>query len=768
MSNNPEIEQILDNAVRLAKGYRQQYVTVEHLSLALVKYGPFMECLKSYGVDVLNLQKDFDHYLKALKSIETKKGKKIDPKRTNALERVFNRAGTQVLFSGRRNVSTIDVFLAIMSESQSHAHYFFLKYGVNKVQFVEYWSKHYDDKSAEVLMSDKQANELLNEHCTNLTDLANRDRIEPVIGRGKEIDDIVHVLAKRFKANVLLVGDPGVGKTAIAEGLALQINHDNVPEFLKDHTVYSLEIGSLLAGSKYRGEFEEKVKEVIQALESKSKAILFIDEAHQMKGAGSGSASSVDFANMIKPAISRGTLKVVASTTWEDYYESFEKERALMRRFYRIAIDEPDTESTKKILRGVSNRLEKFHDVKVEAEAINTAIKMGDRFIHDRKNPDKSIDLIDAACAKARAGNLKGIVINKDLVLEQVAKIAKVPLDRLKHEQNTQIKKLDDNIRNKLFGQDSVIDAVLERLYVSFAGINKETAPIASFLFLGPTGTGKTEMARLLSSNLDMPLLKYDMSEYQERHALSTLIGAPPGYVGFEDGNVGGGKLISDVTKNPYSIILFDEIEKAHPDISNILLQMLDEGRVTGSNGKEVKVKNCIIIMTSNLGSQSADTLRVGFGDQEKQGEVDKALKEFFKPELRNRIDMNCHFKKLDMLAIKKIVIKFLSELQESVREKSITLHFTEALVNHIAEVGYDPKMGARPLARKIDEIIKVPLSKSILFDSLEGKSLEIDWKDNALSIEGTTPKITKQEQKALPQINGDGVIVLDQFKPKN
>ena len=768
MSNNPEIEQILDNAIKLAKGYRQQYVMVEHLSLALIKYEPFHECLKSYGVDVLNLQKDFEQYLKSMTNIEVKKGKKIDPKRTNALERVFNRAGTQVLFSGRRNVSTIDVFLAIMSESQSHAHYFFLKYGINKVQFVEYWSKHYDDKSSLTLMSDKQANELLEEHCTNLSNLAGMDKIEPVIGRGKEIDDIVHVLAKRFKANVLLVGDPGVGKTAIAEGLAIQINHDNVPEFLQGHTVYSLEIGSLLAGSKYRGEFEEKVKEVISALESKKKAILFIDEAHQMKGAGSGSASSVDFANMIKPAISRGTLKVVASTTWEDYYESFEKERALMRRFYRVSIDEPDTESTKKILRGVANRLEKFHDVKVQDEAISTAVKMGDRFIHDRKNPDKSIDLIDSACAKARASNLKGLDINKDLVLEQVAKIAKVPLDRLKHEQNSQIKKLDDNIRTKLFGQDQVIDAVLERLYVSFAGINKEEAPIASFLFLGPTGTGKTEMARLLSANLDMPLLKYDMSEYQERHSLSSLIGAPPGYVGFEDGNVGGGKLISDVSKNPYSIILFDEIEKAHPDISNILLQMLDEGRVTGSNGKEVKVKNCIIIMTSNLGSASADTLRVGFGDQEKQGEDDKALKEFFKPELRNRIDMNCKFIKLDMLAIKKIVIKFLAQLQESVKEKDITLHFTETVVDHIAEVGYDPKMGARPLARKIDEIIKVPLSKAILFDNLEGKALDIDWKNDKLEITGVTPQITGTKQKALPKIDGDGVIVLDQFKPKN
>ena len=765
MQNNPEIEQIIDNAGKLAKKYKHQYVTIEHLALALVRYESFNKILTAYGVDAKAIATDIDTWLKGMVSIEIKgKVTNASPKKTNGLERVFNRAGTQVLFSGRKTVSTIDLYLAIMSESQSHAHYFFLKHGIQKVEFVDFWQNNY--QSVEPKMSNKEADKLLNEHCINLTALAKKDKIEPVIGRSSELEDIVHVLAKRFKANVLLVGDPGVGKTAIAEGLALQVVNNNVPKFLQDHEVYSLEMGSLLAGSKYRGEFEEKVKEVIEALEAKEKCILFIDEAHQMKGAGSGGQSSVDFSNMIKPAISRGTLKVVASTTWEDYYESFEKERALMRRFYRVTVDEPDTESTKKILRGVGNRLEDFHDVKINQDAIETAVKMSDRYIHDRKNPDKSIDLIDAASAKARADDKAGATITKDKILEQVAKVAKVPLDRLKNEQNVQVKKLDFNVRNKLFGQDKVVDEVLDRLYVSFAGVNSETKPMASFLFLGPTGTGKTEMARLLSDNLDMPLLKYDMSEYQEKHSLSSLIGAPPGYVGFEDGNVGGGKLISDLTKNPYSIILFDEIEKAHPDISNVLLQMLDEGRVTGSNGKEVKVKNCIIILTSNLGSQASEQNRVGFGDQAKQGEDDKAVKEFFKPELRNRIDMISKFGKLEPLAIKKIVVKFLDELKQSVTEKDIKLQFSEALITHIAEVGYDDKMGARPLSRKIDELIKVPLSKKILFENLQGKSLEIDWVKDAVTINGVVPKLSATNEQG--EVDGDGYIVIDQFKPKD
>ena len=768
MQNNQEIEHIVENAVKLAKQLKHQYVTVEHLAIALIRYEPFNLLLTKYGVNVKNLDTDFIAWIKSIVSLENKEGD--IPRKTNGLERVFNRAGTQVLFSGRKTVATLDLYLAIMSETHSHAHYFMLKHGIQKVDFADFWHKNYENKDM-LKMSDKEANELLNEHCTNLTELARSDKIEPVIGRSKELDDIVHVLAKRFKANVLLVGDPGVGKTAIAEGLALQIHLDNVPEFLKGHEVYSLEMGSLLAGSKYRGEFEEKVKEVIEALEAKKNCILFIDEAHQMKGAGSGGQSSVDFSNMIKPAITKGTLKVVASTTWEDYYESFEKERALMRRFYRIAIDEPDTASTKKILRGVGNRLETFHDVKVTDEAIDVAVKMSHRYIHDRKNPDKSIDLIDAACAKSRAKNHSGAIINKEQILEQVSKVAKVPMDRLKNEQNKQVKTLDFNIKNKLFGQEQVVDSVLDKLYVSFAGISSDDKPMASFLFLGPTGTGKTELARLLSANLDMPLLKYDMSEFQERHSLSSLIGAPPGYVGFEDGNVGGGKLISDLTKNPYSIILFDEIEKAHPDISNVLLQMLDEGHVTGQNGTTVQVKNCIIILTSNLGSQASDQNKVGFGDQEKTGEDDKAVKEFFKPELRNRIDMICKFIKLDTLAIKKIVVKFLAELDDNLKEKQIKTHYSETLIDHLANVGYDSKMGARPLARKIDELIKVPLSKKILFDNLHNVEINIDWKDDKLVIDNVQQSLpnpaTKPQTKEQGAIDGDGYIVIDQFKPK-
>ena len=518
-----------------------------------------------------------------------------------------------------------------------------------------------------------------------------------------------------------MVGDPGVGKTAIAEGISSAIVNQEVPEFLEGHEVYSLEIGNLLAGSKYRGEFEEKVKEVLQALEVKKNAILFIDEAHTMGGAGSTSNGSVDFANMIKPAITKGTLKVIASTTWEEYYESFEKDRALMRRFYRVTIDEPSHDTTVRILRGLSERLNDFHDVNITEDAIEAAVEMADRYIHERKNPDKSIDLLDAACAKQRVAENKGVDITKSLILDQVEKFTGVPADKLKGDNVDRITNLDVNVKSKLYGQDDVVDNVIERVYVSFAGIGNETKPIASFLFLGPTGTGKTELAKLLSSNLDMPLLKYDMSEYSEKHSVSSLIGPPPGYVGFSDSQVQGGRLISDLSKQPHSIMLFDEVEKAHPDIFNIFLQMLDEGTITGSNGKQVSCKNCLIILTSNLGSADGERSNIGFGDTDKVGEDEKAMKNFFKPEFRNRLDMVCKFSKLDQLSVKKIVIKFVADLQKALIEKhNITLNFDENAIEHLAEVGYDAKLGARPLARKIDELIRVPLSKKILFEQIK------------------------------------------------
>ena len=763
MQNNPEIESIIEEAIKIATKFNHEYVTVEHLTLALIRFESFRKVLLSFGSSVPQFEQELEAYIADQKFLVKKEGKVSKPKKTNALERVFNRAGTQVLFSGRRYVSTLDLYLAIMSESQSHSHYFFLKYGVKRKEFSTHWNTSYP-KDSEKSLSDKQATDILEEHCTNLTNLARGEKLEPMVGRETELEEMINVLAKRFKANVLLVGDPGVGKTAIVEGLAQRLANGDVPKFLDGHELYSLEIGSLLAGSKYRGEFEEKVKEVLEALTTKKNCVLFIDEAHQMKGAGAGSGSSVDFANMIKPAITTGHLKVIASTTWEEYYESFEKERALMRRFFRVSVDEPSLSATEQILAGVSQRLSAFHEVEITSEAIKSAVELTNRYMTDKKNPDKSIDVIDAACARERAGGITGTIINPEKVMVEVAKLANVPVDRLKNEQSDNIKHLEENIKDKLFGQEQVINDVLDRIYVSFAGVKQDNRPVASFLFLGPTGTGKTELARLLSDNLDMKLLKYDMSEFQEKHTVASLIGAPPGYVGFEDGNVGGGKLISDVTKNPYSIILFDEIEKAHPDVSNILLQMMDEAKVTGSNGKTVDIKNCIIILTSNLGAKDNENNNIGFGKTlGKTGMEDKAVKEFFKPELRNRLDMICKFVKLDTLAVKKIVNKFLDELKANLLDKNITVSISEKLVDYLAEVGYDDKMGARPINRKIDSLIRVPLSKKILFDGLENCDLHLDW-DEELLIKN----VSQKQLTAEPKVNDDGFIVLDQFKPKD
>ena len=716
MQNNPEIEQLVDQAVKIARTKQHEYVLTEHLLLAMIQHAPFRKVVEKYGVEVEMMEAELDAYLDSQMNLVKAKAD-LQPRKTQTLERIFNRANVQVMFTGRRSLSVIDLYLSIMAETNSHAHYYLLKYGIRKSEFVEFYQKTYSQ--SDVKLSTQQADDILTEHCTNISAMAAANQLEPLIGRSDELAEMITVMARRFKANVLMVGDPGVGKTAVIDGLAQEIHAGRVPEFLKGYEVWGLEIGSLLAGSKYRGEFEEKFKQVIAALEAKKNCILFVDEAHTMKGAGSGSNSSLDFANMLKPAITKGNIKVIASTTWEEFYESFEKDRALMRRFHRLSIDEPNAETTEQILIGLSPRLEQFHNVMIDTEAMTAAVELSGRYIHDRKNPDKSIDLLDGACARERVKDAGTVTITRDMIMAQVSKVANVPLDRLQNERSTKILELENNIKQKLYGQDAAVDAVLERVYINFSGIGNETRPMASFLFLGPTGTGKTELAKLLSDNLDMKLLKYDMSEYQEKHTVSSLIGAPPGYVGFEDGNVGGGKLIADLTKNPFSIILFDEIEKAHPDVSNILLQMLDEGHITSSAGKRVDVKNTIIILTSNLGARDNEGNAIGFGSQEKSGNEDRAMKEFFKPELRNRIDQICRFNKLDRLAIKKIVVKFVDQLKASLANKNIRLNMSEAVIDLLAEQGYDPKMGARPLSRKIDELIRVPLSKKILFDRL-------------------------------------------------
>ena len=733
MNPNSEIEAIVNQAVKIAEAKQHEYVTTEHLLLALIRSSQFRRCLDKMGVQTEVMDTEIDAYLDSLVSLIRQEIEA--PKKTHAIERIFNRANVQVMFTGRRNLTTLDLYLSIMTETNTHAHYFLLKYGVKKSEFAEFWQRHY--AQGQPGLSTTQANEILQEYCTNLSEMATQNKLEPMIGRGQELEDMITVLARRFKANVLLIGDPGVGKTAIVDGLAQEIVAGRVPAFLKDHEVWGLEVGSLLAGSKYRGEFEEKFKAVIAALEAKKNCILFIDEAHTMRGAGAGSNSMLDFANMLKPAITKGVLKVVASTTWEEYYESFEKDRALMRRFYRITIDEPDADTTSKILIGLSLRLEKFHDVMIESDALEAAVEYSTRYIHDRKNPDKSIDLIDGACARERIRDAGTVTITREMIQQQLVKMTGVPMDRLRTESTVKIADLESNIKQNLYGQESAVDSVLERVYISFAGLGRSTRPMASFLFLGPTGTGKTELAKLLAANLDMTLLRYDMSEYQERHTVSSLIGAPPGYVGFEDGNIGGGKLISDVSKHPFAVLLFDEIEKAHPDVVNIMLQMLDEGHITGSNGKRADVKNCIIIMTSNLGAKDNESNTIGFSTElEKHGEEDRAVKEFFRPELRNRIDKICKFHKLDRLAVKKVVLKFVDELNQSLRDRNISLHFTESAVELLAERGYDSRMGARPLGRKIDELVKVPLSRKILFDGLNNCDITIDVKSGEIDFQ--------------------------------
>lgn len=751
MHTSPEIESIIENAIKKAKEKNHEYVTIEHLLFALINHPPFKKCLINYNIEFEALNDELDSYLTSLHAIERPD---VQPKKTNALERVMNRSVTQVLFTGRRQVTTVDLYLSIALEGNSHAHYFLLKYGINKSEFVQHWQKNYKPSEYGTNLTATQADDILEEYTTNLTTLARQGKLEPVIGRSSEIEDIVHILAKRFKSNVLMVGDPGVGKTAIVEGIATAIVNDEVPEFLKNHELYSLEVGSLVAGSRYRGDFEEKVKQVLEALNTKKKAILFVDEAHTMTNTGSVNQGSLDFANLVKPAITKGTLKVIASTTWEEFYESFEKDRAFMRRFFKISIDEPSYDSTIRILNGLSQRLNDFHKVEITEDAITAAVENATRYIHDKKNPDKSIDLLDAACAKQRALGNENAVITKALIFEQVEKYTGVPADKLNNDNFDKVHNLEVNIKSKLYGQDETVEKVLERVYISFAGISNETKPIASFLFLGPTGTGKTELAKLLSSNLDMPLLKYDMSEYSEKHTVSSLIGPPPGYVGFSDSQVQGGRLISDLSKNPHSIMLFDEVEKAHPDIFNIFLQMLDEGRITGSNGKIVSCKNSIIIMTSNLGSADSERNNIGFGTQEKTGEDDKALKEFFKPEFRNRLDMVCKFKKLDTLAIKKIVLKFTNELKTILLDKhKITLNLSEQVIEYLAEKGYDSKMGARPLARKIDELVRVPISKKIVFERITNANIMTILEDQEIKFTITNKSTARIDENGIIQI---------------
>ena len=765
MRSNPEIEKIISNACLLAKDYKHQYVTLEHLLIALIEFPNFNSLLTEYGIDVENILRDLYDHIGKQDHLVTLEDIDVTPQRTHALERVFNRAFTQVLFSAREEMLPIDLFLSMSQEPQSHAAYFLLKWGINRKQLVEFFSERNADKLGKTSTKKEPnkkdyAEKILDEYCTNLNKQVTDGKIDQLIGRASEVEEISQVLARRHKSNVLMIGDPGVGKTAIAEGIAYKIVNKEVPDYLKDYTVYNLEIGNLLAGSKYRGEFEEKLKDVLAALNQKGNTILFIDEAHQMQGAGAGGSSNVDFANMLKPALAKGGIKVIASTTYEEYTQSFEKDRALMRRFYKLNIDEPSPEIAKDVLYGLRNHFEKFHGGTITDEAVEAAVDLSVRYQTDRRLPDKAIDLIDMSCAKAKIKSAD-FVISKEDIVDTISKATKIPRENLLAEKATSsLISLEDNIKERLYGQDSAVDQVLEKIYVAKAGMKSHNKPVGNFLFLGPTGTGKTELCKLLSENLSMKLIRFDMSEYQEKHSMAKLIGAPPGYVGYEDSNLGGGLLISEIERNPHAVILLDEIEKAHPDISNLLLQIMDEGTITGSNGKKADARHCILILTSNLGAADNERNNIGFGrDLAKSGEDDDAVKKFFKPEFRNRLDAIVKFNKLDKISMKKIVVKFINELNDLLAEKNIRVHVTETLVDHLTDVGFDPAMGARPLTRKINELIKVPLSKKILFEHVEnGSVITVDWADSAVKFLIAPPVLDLLENKTVDE---NGIIVV-------
>jgi ATP-dependent Clp protease ATP-binding subunit ClpA len=769
---NEGLENIFENAVKEAEKRRHEYVTIEHVLLSLIKDNSIGTILHDFKVNVGALIKDVEDYLDTKCNDIVAKGKDpMTPRKTASLERLMNRAFTQALFQGRQDVSSIDILISIFAEKKSYAAFFLKKHQVNKQDLMDLVSTEtiLDEGMAamggggqpgpEQKLRPNQADRILKSYCENLNQKYFDKKIDPVIGRDQETEDLKQILARRNKNNVLIVGDPGVGKTAVVEGLARRIakNKDDIPEYLKDHIVWSLDVNSLIAGSKFRGDFEERLKLIVNALDQKGKSILFIDEAHMIVGAGAtGQGNNMDMANMLKPALLKGSIKVLASTTWEEYRKYFEKDRALMRRFQRLQVGEPSKETTVKILKGVKQYYEQFHNCIITDEACEDAVDYSTKFIADKKLPDKAIDVIDVACARLRLNGVKDGKIDHEEIIHEISVMTGISIEQLSQKQASNLKTLDEKMKLQVFGQDKAISTITDKILVARAGLKSLTKPVGSFLFLGPTGCGKTETARQLAKTLGVELIRFDMSEYQEKHSIAKLIGSPPGYVGYEDSNMGGGMFINEVEKNPHAVVLFDEIEKAHRDVSNMLLQVMDYGTVTGSNGKKADCRNITLIMTSNLGAEENERNNIGFGKSERTGEDDKALKKFFPPEFRNRLDAVIKFDKLGKDTMKSVVKKFLQELNTMTMEKDVEVNATDEAIEFLMTKGFDAKLGARPLQRVIDDEIKKPLSKMMLFGELtSGGMVEVGLSDDIVS------KLTVNfKAKKGPQI-------LTQFKPK-
>ena len=744
---NKDLEQIFEKAVQIASINKHEYLTLEHFLFSMINNEEFAGLLTSFGADVGTLKSDLESYIQTeLTDIVIDNVDK--PKKTTTIERMLNRAFTQVLFSGRQIIEPVDCFISIFSEKKSHAHFFVRKAKIEKDQFINFLKKEIvKDEETRASAGNPHLEKMIVQFCSNLTARAKSKKIDPVIGREKEIEEIQLILARRVKANAILIGDPGVGKTAIAEGLARKIYEGNVPNFIKDHTVYSLDISALLAGSKYRGDFEERLKAVLGAIEKKGKSIIFIDEAHMINGAGASSGGSNDMANMLKNTLAKGTIKVIASTTWEEYRKHFEKDRALMRRFQRVIVDEPDEATAIKIIKGLKKYYEKHHGVKITNQAVIDSVKYSIKYMSDKKLPDKAIDLIDCASARFKVRDEEGGVVDHDEILFEISKIANLPLEQITNKENNNLEGLEKNMKSKVYGQEKAIESLLDKVFIAQAGLKSLNKPVGSFLFVGPTGVGKTEAAKQLATNLGVKLVRFDMSEFQEKHSVAKFIGAPPGYVGFDDN---AGQLITSLQETPNCVLLLDEVEKAHPDVLTVLLQLMDNGFITGSNGKKADGRNAIIIMTSNLGAADAEKNGVGFGSLERDSDPKDAINKFFAPEFRNRLDGIVKFGKLDHKTMIMIVKKFIDELNALVKDKNIHVKPNAEAVEFLIEKGFNSKMGARPLQRTIDDMIKKPLSKEILFGKLvNGGVVEVSIanKELKLDIVDIMPVKVKNEQ---------------------
>jgi ATP-dependent Clp protease ATP-binding subunit ClpA len=727
-----ELQLVFDKCIKDAQKLQHEYVTAEHLLFSMLCEENFVNTLSLFGANVEYVKTNLEHHLKNNCNDLKVDSLKHKPKKTQSVERIINRAFTQVLFAGRSHIQLTDVLVSMLSEKKTISVFYLEKSGVNKTKFVNYLNAETDD----IINNDQnsqESNAVLRSYTTNLNDEAKRSKIDPVIGRSSELESIALALGRRNKNNALLVGDPGVGKTAIAEGLAYNIVNGNVPEFLKDYTVYNLNISSMLAGSKYRGDFEERFKQVLQALSRQGNTIMFIDEAHMISGAGSSNqSSSNDLANMLKPALAKGNIKVVASTTWDEYRKFFEKDRALMRRFQRVTVDEPSPEISFEILKGIKKYYEEFHQVEITDQALESSIKLSIKYQKDKKLPDKAIDLIDVACSRFKLSAISETrIVDESKIQYELSKMLNLPEEQIAERETQNLINLERNLKSSVYGQDEAIERIVDKIVIAQAGLKPENKPIGSFVFMGPTGTGKTETAKQLAKHLGVNLIRFDMSEYQEKHSVSKFIGSPPGYVGFDDN---AGQLIVKLQENPNCVLLLDEIEKAHPDVSTVLLQLMDNGRVTGSNGKEADARNCVLILTTNLGAKESEKNSIGFGQSLEKDYEDSELKKFFAPEFRNRLDAVITFAKLSKEIMIKIVGKFMCELKDQVKGKHVKISITDEAIDYLVEKGFDPKMGARPLQRVIDNEIRRPLSRELLFGNLkQGGVFEIDAADNKI-----------------------------------